>query len=69
LDIKYLPYIEDLQSTIQHGSLSEHKSFVRSFMEKIWIDFPTATIEYTLPLNRLEDITKEALVFDRCGWG
>jgi len=37
-------------------------------MEKIWIDFPTATIEYTLPLNRLEDITKEALVFDRCGW-
>ena len=63
------PYVEDLQNTLQLGSLMERKSFVRSFVEKIWIDFPAATIEYTLPLNKIDNSKKEVLVFDRCGWG
>ncbi len=61
------PYVEDLQNTLQLGSLMERKSFIRSFIEKIWIDFPTTTIEYSLPLNKVDNSNKEVLVFDRCG--
>ena len=58
------PYVGDLQDTLQFGLLAEHKSFIRSFVEKICIDFPTATVEYTLPLNKIDDSKREVLVFD-----
>ena len=34
------------------GSIFEQKSFIRSFIKRIWIDYPTATIEYTVPINK-----------------
>jgi hypothetical protein len=34
------------------GSLFEKKSFIRSFIKRIWIDYPTATIEYAVPINK-----------------
>jgi len=34
------------------GSIFEQKSFIRSFIKRICIDYPTATIEYTVPINK-----------------
>ena len=46
------PYIKDFTRTLNMGSLFEKKSFIRSFIKRIWIDYPTATIEYTVPINK-----------------
>ena len=42
-----LPYLDDLRATLDLGTIGERKSFIRSFIKKIWIDYPTATIENT----------------------
>jgi site-specific DNA recombinase len=51
-DTELEPYIKDFTRTLNMGSLFEKKSFIRSFIKRIWIDYPTATIEYTVPINK-----------------
>lgn len=45
------PYVADLQKTLLKGSLFERKSFIRSFIKQIVIDYPHAVVEYTIPLK------------------
>jgi hypothetical protein len=45
------PYIKDFMRTLSMGSIFEQKSFIRSLIKRIWIDYTTATIEYTMPIN------------------
>jgi len=63
------PYIDDLQSTLMKGSISERKSFIRNFVKQIHIDYPKVEIEYTLPLptqNRRTS-TREVLSIEQFG--
>jgi len=49
--------------------------FLISFLEtseleiikKIWIDYPLATIEYTIPLNKKDNLSTEVLVYAKSG--
>lgn len=60
-----LPYLDDLRSTLELGTIAERKSFIRSFIKKITVDYPTVTIEYTIPISKSG---KEVLIFKRLGW-
>jgi hypothetical protein len=51
-DEELKPYIKDFTKILSMGSIFEQKSFIRSFIKRIWIDYPTATIEYTVPINK-----------------
>ena len=62
-------YIEDFSQILIEGSLSKRKAFISSFIKKIWIDYPTVTIEYTIPINKQDNSNKEVLVFTNTGWG
>ncbi len=56
------PYVKDLYKTLKKGRLFERKAFIRSFIKKINIDYPEATIEYTIPLNaKSKNPSKEVL--------
>lgn len=43
-------YAQDLHELLEESELTERKSFVRSFVERIDVDQELATIHYTLPL-------------------
>lgn len=45
------PYVSELYKTLKKGPLFERKAFIRSFVKKIHIDYPDATLEYTIPIN------------------
>jgi hypothetical protein len=62
-------YIEDFHHILIEGSVAKRKAFISSFIEKIWIDYPTVTIEYTIPINKDDNSNKEVLVFTNAGWG
>lgn len=62
------PYVEDLYQTLSKGSLFERKSFIRSFIKRIEVSYPYATIEYTIPVNgESKNPREEVLAFDRIG--
>ncbi len=62
------PYVADLQKTLLKGSLFERKSFIRSFIKQIIIEYPHAVIEYTIPLNKeSENPRTEVLAFNLNG--
>ena len=44
------PYVENLRQTLMDGSIVERRGFLRSFIKKITVDYPSATMEYTCPL-------------------
>jgi len=48
--------------------LPKGKHLSGHLLKKICVDFPVATIEYTLPLSRIDNSNKEVLVFSRLGW-
>jgi len=62
-------YIEDFNHILIEGSIAKRKAFISSFIKKILIDYPTVTIEYTIPINKDDNSNKEVLVFTNSGWG
>ena len=44
------PFVEDLRDLLLEGSIVERRGFIRSFIKKIDVDYPLATVEYTVPL-------------------
>ena len=50
-----------------HGAIVERKAFIRSLIKKITIDYPTATIEYTIPMDKDKKLDKEVLVINSVG--
>ena len=62
------PYLDELREILLLSSITEQKSFIRSFIEKISLDKESATIEYTFPLNPNEKSSnKEVLVLSSNG--
>ena len=59
--------IEDFNHILIEGSLSKRKAFISSFIKKIWIDYPTVTIEYTIPINKKDNSNTEVLVYAKNG--
>lgn len=60
-------YIKDFCQIITEGSITKKKIFISSFIKKIWIDYPTVTIEYTIPINKQENSNTEVLVYTNNG--
>ena len=57
------PYLNELREILLLSSITEQKSFIRSFIRKISLDRESATIEYTFPINPNEKSSnKEVLV-------
>jgi hypothetical protein len=50
-DEELRPYVLDLKETLMTGSIVERKSFMRTFIKEIRIDYPRAEVEYTIPLR------------------
>ena len=48
------PYIKNLHETLLKGEITERKSFIRSFVKKITLDYPKIELEYTFPLPTKE---------------
>ena len=44
------PFVKDLRELLLEGSIVERRGFIRSFIKKIDVDYPLATVEYTAPL-------------------
>jgi hypothetical protein len=51
--------------SLELETIAERKSFIRSFIKKIWIDYPTSTIEYTIPISNSVNSNKGVLIFNR----
>lgn len=60
-------YIKDFSQILTEGSPAKKKAFISSFIKKIWIDFPTVTIEYTIPINKKDNSSTEVLVYAKNG--
>ena len=44
-------YVSDLKELLSKGTIIERKSFLKTFVKRIEIDYPHVTIEYTIPLE------------------
>ena len=60
-------YIEDLNSVLYTGSITEQKYFIRSFVRDIEVAMDEVTINCTLPPSHQEAETLEVLAFKRFG--
>jgi hypothetical protein len=58
-----------LYKTLIEGTIVERKAFIRSFIKKITVGYPTVEIEYTIPLDKEKKLDKEVLVINKLGWG
>lgn len=48
-DEELRPYVLDLKETLMKGSIVERKSFMRTFIKEIRVDYPRLEVEYTIP--------------------
>ena len=57
------PFIDDLLAMLVNGSISERKGFIRSFVKRIYLDYPNIEIKYTIPLpdTSAKLVTREVL--------
>jgi site-specific DNA recombinase len=62
-------YVDDLKALLSKGSIVEQKSFLRSFVRRIEVNLPQATVNYTLPLimQKVEPLEREVLPFAYAG--
>ena len=63
-------YVEDLHDTIRKGSIAEQKTFLRSFVSRIDVDYPIAELKYTCPLvppGGVEPLSGEVLCMGKNG--
>ena len=63
------PYVEDLRETLLHGTIADRRGFIRSFIKRIEVDYPQATIEYSLPMPQIKarTPTDEVLAMEQNG--
>lgn len=64
------PHVRDLHETLFDGSIIQRRGFIRSFIKRIEVDYPEATIEYTVPVpTKIKDrtSTKEVLSLKQNG--
>ena len=69
-DEELRPYVLDLQETLVKGSIIQRKSFIRTFVKQIAVDYPNVELEYTLPLpvpNKETPSSEEVLSLQQIG--
>jgi hypothetical protein len=69
-DAELRPYVLDLQETLMKGTILERKSFIRTFVKEIRIDYPNLELEYTIPLfipSKRTSSTEEVLSLQQIG--
>ena len=69
-DVELRPYVLDLQETLVKGSIIQRKSFIRTFVKQIAIDYPNVDLEYTIPLpvpNKETPSSEEVLSLQQFG--
>ena len=69
-DEELRPYVLDLKETLMKGSIVERKSFMRTFIKEIRVDYPRLEVEYTIPLpipNKETPSTEEVLCMYQIG--
>ena len=44
-------YVSDLRGLLEKGTIMERKSFLKTFVKRIEVDYPNVTIYYTIPLD------------------
>jgi hypothetical protein len=63
-------YVRELRVTLKQGSIMEQKAFIRSFVRRIDVDYPTAQLRYTCPSVPREGgsaLDREVLHMERNG--
>ena len=69
-DEEMKPYVDDLRESLMKGEITERKSFLRTFIKAIRIDYPALEIEYTIPIpvpNKETPSAEEVLCFNQIG--
>lgn len=69
-DDEMRPYVEDLRETLLQGTIADRRAFMRTFIKRIEVDYPEATIEYTLPMPqkiKARTSTDEVLAMEQSG--
>ncbi|MDD5258519.1 MAG: recombinase family protein [bacterium] len=69
-DEQLKPYTDDLIETLSKGAISERKSFIRSFVKRITVNYPQLELEYTFPLpikGKDRTSTREVLSLSQFG--
>lgn len=63
------PFVDDLLEMLVQGTISERKGFIRSFVKRIYLDYPNIEIEYTVPLpdTSAKLVTREVLCIGQNG--
>ena len=54
-------YVADLHALLAEGSYFERRSFLKSFITSIRVDFPQVSMEYKLPLTKEPPYNSEVL--------
>jgi site-specific DNA recombinase len=54
-------YVSDLHKLLAEGSFFERRSFLKSFMKAVQVDFPQVSMEYKLPLIKKPPFNMEIL--------
>ena len=55
-------YVNDLRILLEDSTLTQRKSFLRSFIKQIIVNYPKVTIEYTIPLRPGESCPSEEVL-------
>ena len=60
-------YVAELRTILLEGEYFEQKTFLKSFIRRIDLDYPKVNIQYTFPLNKATGERGEVLAIDKNG--
>lgn len=60
-------YVAELRTILLEGEYFEQKTFLKSFIRRIDLDYPKVNIQYTFPLNKVNGERGEVLAMDKNG--
>ena len=64
-----MSYLKDIQGLLQHGTVAERRTLLKSFVTEIVKEDSQATIHYTLPLPPTQVRTRQDTVLDIVHYG
>ena len=62
-------YVDDLRDVLSQGSLTEQKTFIRSFVKEVKVTGKEVVITYTIPLPSKGSLQETAAVLDTIHYG
>ena len=54
-------YVDDLYELLSEGTVFERRTFLKSFIHEISVDYPKVSVVYTFPLTKKPPFTTEVL--------